>query len=322
MENRIQSLDLVKIVAMLMVLMLHVNVFKYWSGTDGSGVFYAMAGIAIPLFFMVSGYLMAAKTVNWKYVGKKIWGIIRFTLVISLIVYCFTFLMCGNAKFPFPQCFIQRDDLAVFWYFGAMILLYVSLPVLQIIINNQRYLFRTLISLVVIGQIMFVMNHWGFESNYLWQPFRLHYWYMYFLLGAYIRRTPDCVSKIRLWWIIPAVCLYCVFLQMGFVSTGIEYYFGSFPCIAYAFITFGALVRLPIRDNKLVDRLSSTFLPVYAFHWMFLQKCFHHNPFYSINGNLHFLYATAIDYIITTAVMLVFGVMIMHIPYVNRIFRL
>ena len=36
-KDRIQSLDLVKIVAMLMVLMLHVNVFKDWSRTGSTG---------------------------------------------------------------------------------------------------------------------------------------------------------------------------------------------------------------------------------------------------------------------------------------------
>ena len=48
-KDRIQSLDLVKIVAMLMVLMLHVNVFKDWSRTGSTGAYYALAGIAIPL---------------------------------------------------------------------------------------------------------------------------------------------------------------------------------------------------------------------------------------------------------------------------------
>ena len=63
-KDRIQSLDLVKIVAMLMVLMLHVNVFKDWSRTGSTGAYYALAGIAIPLFFMTSGYLMANKAAD------------------------------------------------------------------------------------------------------------------------------------------------------------------------------------------------------------------------------------------------------------------
>lgn len=321
-KDRIQSLDLVKIVAMLMVLMLHVNVFKDWSRTGSTGAYYALAGIAIPLFFMTSGYLMANKAADWKYVARKIWGILRFTLIISLVVYGLSYLIHGSARFPFPQCLIQRDGLAVFWYFGAMILVYASLPVLLRIINNQRYFVCALVCLVIFGQVMFTINHWGFEGRHPWQTFRLHYWYMYFLLGAYMRRNPICISKIRLWWTVPAAFLYGLFYNIGIVTTGIEHYFGSLPCIAYAFITFGALVRLPVRDSKLVDRLSSTFLPVYAFHWMFLQEFFHHNPFFTINHNLPVVPATALDYVITTAVMLVFGLVVMRIPFAGRIFRI
>ena len=46
-KKRIQSLDLVKVVAMLMVLMLHVNVLKQWSSTGIDDAFYVLPGIAI-----------------------------------------------------------------------------------------------------------------------------------------------------------------------------------------------------------------------------------------------------------------------------------
>ena len=324
--KRIQSLDLVKIVAMLMVLMLHVNAFKDWSGTGSTGAYYTIAGIAIPLFFMTSGYLMANKTANYKYIAKKIWGIVRFTLIISIIVYVLKYAIHGNAGafFPqyFPECFLQRYDLAVFWYFGAMMLVYAFLPLLQRIINNRRLFLPAIICLIIISHIIFIANHWGFEKRHPTQTYRLYYWFMYFLLGAYIKRNPACIDKIRLWWIIPAVISYSAFYSLGFIRIGNECYFGSLPCIAYAFITFGALVKLPIHDNKVVGALSAIFLPVYAFHWMFLQETFHLNPFYAINHNLHFIPATAIDYLIVTTVMLTCGLVVMRIPYADKIFRI
>ena len=166
------------------------------------------------------------------------------------------------------------------------------------------------------------MNHWGFEAHYVRQTFRLYYWFLYFLIGAYIRRTPDCISKIRLWWILPAVLVYGMFCHIGIVTTGIEYYFGPLPCIAYTFITFGAIVKLPIRCNQIIGKLAATFLPVYAFHWFCLQECFHHNPFYFFNHNLHYIPATAIDFLIVTIVMLIFGLLVMRIPYSDRVFRI
>lgn len=307
---------------MLMVLMLHVNVLKQWSATGFSEIYYVLPGIAIPLFFMTSGYLMADKKADRAYILKKIWGIIRFSLIISVIVYGVRCMFHDNVAFPFPFCFLQVYDLGVFWYFGAMILMYAFLPLLQRIINSQRYFVPVLVSLVVLCNLVFVACHWGFEVPNPRQPIRLYYWFLYFLMGAYIRRNPTCISIIRLWWIVPAALLFVVFFHMGFVKTGIEHYFGSLPCMVYAFVTFGALVRLPIYDSKVLGRLSATFLPVYAFHWLFLQECFHHNPFYSVNNSLHYIPATAIDYLIVTAVMLVFGLVVMRIPYADKIFRI
>ena len=111
---------------MLMVLMLHVNVFKDWSGTGNTEAYYALAGIAIPLFFMTSGYLMANKQTDWKYAARKIWGILRFTLIICLTIYAIDYVTYGKAHFQFPECYIQRGGLAVFWYFGAMIIIYAA----------------------------------------------------------------------------------------------------------------------------------------------------------------------------------------------------
>lgn len=321
-KKRIQSLDLVKVVAMLMVLMLHVNVLKQWSSTGFSKMCYALPGIAIPLFFMTSGYLMADKKVDRAYIIRKIWGIIRFSFIISVVVYGVRSAFHDDVAFPFPFCFLQLYDLGVFWYFGAMILVYAFLPLLQRVINSQRYFVPVLVGLVVFCNLAFIACHWGFEAPNPRQPIRLYYWFLYFLMGAYIRRNPACIDKIRLWWIVPAALLFLVFYYMGFVTTGIEHYFGALPCMVYAFVTFGALVRLPIYDSKVLGRLSATFLPVYAFHWLFLQECFSHTPFYTINYSLHCIPATVIDYLIVTVVMLAFGLIVMRIPYADRIFRI
>ena len=86
-KERIQSIDLVKIIAMLMVLMLHVNVIRGWCGYETIAVFFALPGIAIPLFFMVSGYLLADKSVEWKYRRRKIWGCKLPHVVLALAIF-------------------------------------------------------------------------------------------------------------------------------------------------------------------------------------------------------------------------------------------
>lgn len=82
MKERDQSIDLVKIIAMMMVLLLHTGVVRGWSGGYGPvPEVYQIAGIAMPLFLMASGYLLAGKTATLKYCARKIWGILRFTFI-------------------------------------------------------------------------------------------------------------------------------------------------------------------------------------------------------------------------------------------------
>lgn len=85
--QRNQSIDLIKIIAMYMVLMLHTGVARHFATNyDYTSVpeVYMVAGIAIPLFFMVSGFLLANRLVDWKYSFSKIIGILRFTFIICL----------------------------------------------------------------------------------------------------------------------------------------------------------------------------------------------------------------------------------------------
>lgn len=60
---RIQSIDLIKVIAMLMVIMMHLALARRDEGFHPVELQISpFTGIAMPLFFMVSGYLMYKKT--------------------------------------------------------------------------------------------------------------------------------------------------------------------------------------------------------------------------------------------------------------------
>ena len=65
MENRNQSIDLIKIIAMIGVMALHTCINRT---NELPGFFLSRTfGLTIPLFFMVSGFLMLGLTNNWEY---------------------------------------------------------------------------------------------------------------------------------------------------------------------------------------------------------------------------------------------------------------
>lgn len=86
-NNRNQSIDFVKTLAMFGVIGLHVFI-EYIDFVIVQIADNHIPIISIPLFFMVSGYLMTSKgTLEWNYVFKKIKNIILFVTTISISYY-------------------------------------------------------------------------------------------------------------------------------------------------------------------------------------------------------------------------------------------
>lgn len=76
MNTRNSSIDLIKTVAMLGVIALHTTHNYLGDSFNVSNVMYETGVISIPLFFMVSGYLLLGRNnVNYRYVSHKIFGI-------------------------------------------------------------------------------------------------------------------------------------------------------------------------------------------------------------------------------------------------------
>ena len=164
-QNRNLSLDLIKFIAMCGVIALHSTMQyinpNYFSAAD---VIYDLGIIAMPLFFMVSGYLLIGReNVTYSYAFRKIWGIIRFVAIITLT---FSTLYCiknGFSLTPFISifcgAFVQKGAFSVFWYFGAIILCYLLLPLIsRLFHSNARCYALTTLTLFVICSVVFSLT--------------------------------------------------------------------------------------------------------------------------------------------------------------------
>ena len=184
-NNRNQSIDLIKIIAMFGVIGLHVFI-EYIDNPIVQIADNHIPIISIPLFFMVSGYLMTSKkTLDWKYVLRKVKNIVVFVSTISVIYYLLKFLMYNqkpSVSFLF-QPYIQRGDLSKFWYFGAMIPIYLMAPFLVRLIRSKY-----LVSILVVGTLflncVFILNFmYGLELHII-QSFRVYTFAFYFIIGG------------------------------------------------------------------------------------------------------------------------------------------
>lgn len=323
------SIDLVKVIAMFMVIAQHTPN----EGTIGESWLlrssYGIAGIAIPLFFMVSGYLMSGKQLTPRYSLRKIKGILRF---VFLTISVFVLLLLVYHKFHFGQLrdtgtylyqyiawIFQEGFLWQYWYFAAMIIVYALCPLFGRIFHS-RWLTPCIVSLIIVNFAFFIADSiFDLEKRYITQAFRVWYWFMYFLLGGYIRLHADKFKSIS-WLHAALMCvLYTLFLVSGISRAwGCEYYFGSVLCMIYAVTVFCSCVNTPIEHSRSITTLATLFLPVYAIHPAVIALL-SHLSFISLMPPTAQYFAI---YLIVCAANLAISYVLMHTPFVKNIFHL
>ena len=200
--NRNLSIDLVKIVAMFGVMCLHsTHSFAIPNQFCFADILYESAVVSMPLFFMVSGYLLIGRpNVDYRYSIRKIMGIVRF---VSIIVITYWLIhSVHHFQFDFKelvksliQPYFQQGMFSIFWYFGAMIIIYVLYPKLNSMYILKPYFYHIVLATTLLcSYTMFIGNiTWGvmdFCENEvtICQTFRIWTSVSYFMLGGLLKR--------------------------------------------------------------------------------------------------------------------------------------
>lgn len=321
-SSRNLSVDLVKIVAMLGVMALHTALGKV--GKLPTFCLTNIAGLSIPLFFMVSGYLMQGRRADWHYALKKIFGILRFTFIVCM---AFGLVQCLFNEFSLVYLakvwlggFVQKGRFfTVFWYFGAMMIVYALLPLYnRLEQRSPRFLPNLILFLLVVEFYVFMANYiYGFEQTYVIQTFRVWNWLLFFSIGQLLKKV-QLGRKVGLGHVLVVMLSFLVFVYVVDPHVGgIEYFFGSLPLQVYATLSFVWLLSRKIHHSSIVSSLSRLFLPVYALH-MFVIDWVNGLAF---TGGLG-MFAAWGDYVIVVTLTLLLSWAVMKIPYMDRVFRI
>ena len=106
-------------------------------------IVYYIGVFAIPLFFMVNGYLQLRKDeIKYSYCIKKIAKIIAIVLVWNIIIAIPYFVLKGESKNiileSIKNLFLQKGYYNHFWFLGTLIIIYLLLPVLVKLFNSAE----------------------------------------------------------------------------------------------------------------------------------------------------------------------------------------
>lgn len=280
--ERNYNLDFIKIYAMLGVIGLH-SFSVYMNDSKLAEFLYRMFTISIPLFFMVNGWLMATKkNLNYKYALKKIFGILKFCLIITTLYFfvnCIITKYCDIFVLPkvYFQSFVQSGPFWHLWYLGAMIIIYLISPIINIIIEKKLcFLTRLCVCLILIALIISISNFIFQTETYVIQTFRIWIWLAYYLLGMVISKymsksnisLQKKIDKRFLFLII--ILLYCIMVLFQIHTSAYignkacEYYYSSLPVFILSSVFFMTImnVKVPSNYKNVISKISPLFLPV------------------------------------------------------------
>lgn len=207
-KERNEGIDLLKILACFGVVILH---FIGQNSGELNRIIYYAAGFSVPMFFLIHGYfILNRKTNSAKYFMHKVSKM----LVIVLCWNCaFAILQLIIGHQPInplvvscTELFMQKGVFYQFWFFGALILLYVVTPILQYQVEkNNVILLAVLVMIAIIVDsvsMIYTYNMGKPLQEYIYQPFRIWTWILYYYMGGLIHNIKTNQ---------PVVCMYvCV----------------------------------------------------------------------------------------------------------------
>lgn len=214
--KRIVGLDVVKIIAMLSVVASHsLNVLR----TEGispemTQIIHSLTAGGVPLFFMVSGYLLLRrKEITYKYALRKIFHIIRYITCacilywVALAIVHRDISLVHNCFSDFTGTFTLNGTFSLFWFLWAMAFIYAMLPAIHFLYKSHAKAFTAgvfVLGVIVLSNFL-IGVYLHREIGVAAPPLELWNWLFFFTLGAILNRYP--MKDIKWAYVIPLLLL-------------------------------------------------------------------------------------------------------------------
>ncbi|MGP0419329.1 acyltransferase [Streptococcus pneumoniae] len=330
-KNRNINLDLLKVLACVGVVLLHTTTggFKETGSWNLLAYLYYLGTYSIPLFFMINGYLLLGKReITYLYILQKVKWILITVSSWSFIVWLFKRDFTTNPIKKIVGSLIQRGYFFQFWFFGALILIYLCLPILRQFLNSKRSYLYSLSLLMTIG-LIFELSNILLQmpiQTYVIQTFRLWTWFFYYLLGGYIAQftIEEIESRFKNWMKIVSILLLLISpIILFFIAKTIyhnlfaEYFYDTLFVKVSTLGIFLTILMLTLNENRResIVSLSNQTMGVFIIHTYIMKVWEKVLGFNFVGAYLLFaLFTLSVSFIIVG--------MLMKIPYFNRIVKL
>ena len=330
-KTRNINLDLIKVLACIGVVLLHTTMigFKDTGSWNLLAYLYYLGTYSIPLFFMVNGYLLLGKrNITYSYILEKVKWILITVSSWTTIVWLLKRDFAVNPVKKIIGSMVQKGYFFQFWFFGALILIYLCLPILKKFLNSKRsylYILSLLISIGLIFELTNIIIQTPLQS-YVIQTFRLWTWFFYYILGGLIAQFDKEFIKngFKRWMKIVAVLLLLITpVILFFLAKTIyhnlfaEYFYDILFVKIVSLGVFLTILTLSLKESKYkwIVFLSNQTMGVFIVH-TYVMKVLEKLLGFTYTG-VYLLFP-----IFTLCISLIVVSLLMKIPYFNRIVKL
>jgi len=152
------------------------------------------------------------------------------------------------------------------------------------------------------------------------QALRLWNWFFYFMLGGAVKYFIHSLTNKKAFLFIFVLSLSALLFEQQLLNTiyktvYCEFFYGTIPCILISLSIFILLKGFRVHSG-IVPALSQLFLPVYVLHPFILKYMFRY-IFTEQDPYLSILYLIIV---VVSSVLL--SLVIMRIPYLNKVFKI
>ena len=330
-KTRNINLDLIKVLACIGVVLLHTTMigFNETGSWNLLAYLYYLGTYSIPLFFMVNGYLLLGKrNITYSYILEKVKWILITVSSWNTIVWLLKRDFAVNPVKKIIGSMVQKGYFFQFWFFGALILIYLCLPVLKKFLNSKRsylYILSLLISIGLIFELTNIIIQTPLQS-YVIQTFRLWTWFFYYFLGGLVAQFDKEFIKngFKRWMKIVAVLLLLITpVILFFLAKTIyhnlfaEYFYDILFVKIVSLGVFLTILTLSLKESKYkwIVSLSNQTMGVFIVH-TYVMKVLEKLLGFSYTG------AYLLFPIFTLCISIIVVSLLMKIPYFNRIVKL
>jgi len=289
------SLDVIRCIALLCVVGVHFFLNSgFYEEPVNNPAMYIMSImrtaflVCVPLFLMLSGYLMKNKKASVMYY-LKISKVIIIYLLSGLACEFYRVVVLHNTfSFSGTVNKIISFSIAPYaWYIQIYIVLYIIIPVMNFVYNNLHN--HTLKLMLVIGACVFTSLPSILNLNGTVVPEVMIKTYpcTFYLLGCYLSEYPIklkfSANSLLFIFAVAASGFFNIYKSYGkpFISDGIWQHWGSIFVIVPTVLLFNLLLqsdysRLGSRTVNILSKISEYSLGAYLVSWIF------DNMFYKI----------------------------------------